>query len=228
MNSNTDSNETGAPIIRNMLYFVVPGNHDLGSTGVSVNMLADNSAPLFSGNSDGGAALAYYNSFYYQLNGPAGFDIQNTWNGDTSTPNGMYFTYQNQNYTSPAAIAAFRASKTVNSGRGSKRQIDAMGNYSFDYGNTHFLYLDANPHLFNGNLPSGSAYTAPATPFSAYPTALREWVINDLDSSKQMWKVVVYHQPAFSSGDATIVNNPDARVNGKWLSQVNQSGRCLS
>jgi uncharacterized repeat protein (TIGR01451 family) len=32
-------------------------------------------------------------------------------------------------------------------------------------------------------------------------------VINDLDSSKQLWKIVVYHQPAFTSGDATIVNN---------------------
>lgn len=32
-------------------------------------------------------------------------------------------------------------------------------------------------------------------------------MINDLDSSAQLWKVVVYHQPAFSSGDATIVNN---------------------
>jgi hypothetical protein len=32
-------------------------------------------------------------------------------------------------------------------------------------------------------------------------------VINDLDSSKQTWKIVVFHQPAFSSGDATIVNN---------------------
>jgi hypothetical protein len=32
-------------------------------------------------------------------------------------------------------------------------------------------------------------------------------VINDLDSSKQPWKIVVYHQPAFTSGDATLVNN---------------------
>ena len=40
-----------------------------------------------------------------------------------------------------------------------------------------------------------------------YPSALRQWVIDDLDSSKQLWKIVVYHQPAFSSGDATIVNN---------------------
>jgi hypothetical protein len=32
-------------------------------------------------------------------------------------------------------------------------------------------------------------------------------VINDLDSTRQPWKVVVYHQPAFSSGDATLANN---------------------
>ncbi len=31
-NSDTDSNETGAPILRSKLYFHVDGNHDLGST----------------------------------------------------------------------------------------------------------------------------------------------------------------------------------------------------
>jgi hypothetical protein len=35
---------------------------------------------------------------------------------------------------------------------------------------------------------------------------LREWLINDLDSSAQPWKVVVFHQPAFSSGNATVRN----------------------
>jgi hypothetical protein len=40
-----------------------------------------------------------------------------------------------------------------------------------------------------------------------YPTALGQWVINDLDSSRQLWKVVVFHQPSFSSGDATLANN---------------------
>ncbi len=69
------------------------------------------------------------------------------------------------------------------------------------------LFLDANPHLFNDNLPGSNAYNAAPPVFTAYPTALRQWVINDLDSSKQLWKIVVYHQPAFSSGDATIVNN---------------------
>jgi uncharacterized repeat protein (TIGR01451 family) len=206
-NSNTDSNETGAPILRSLPYFIVDGNHDLGSTGVSANLLADNSAPLFAGNLDGGDALAYYNDLYYPLNGPAGFDIQNTWNGDSSTPNGFFLSYLGTTYTSPSAIAAFRASTTVNTGNGAKPQIDHMGNYSFDYGNAHFLYLDANPHLFDGNLPGGTVDTTAPPLYTPYPTALANWVINDLDASKQLWKVVVYHQPAFSSGDATELNN---------------------
>jgi uncharacterized repeat protein (TIGR01451 family) len=206
-NSDTDSNETGAPIIRSLLFFPVDGNHDLGSTGVSANILADNSAPLFSGNLSGGDALSFFNDFYFPQNGPVGFDIQNEWNGDTSTPSGLTLTYEGNTYTSPAAIAALRASTAVNTGNGTKTQIDHQSNYSFDYGNAHILYLDANPHLFDDNLPSSNAFNAPPPVFTAYPTALREWVINDLDSSHQPWKIVVYHQPAFSSGDATIVNN---------------------
>ncbi|MBV8709124.1 MAG: metallophosphoesterase family protein [Acidobacteriaceae bacterium] len=216
LNSDADSNETGAPILRSLPYYITIGNHDVGSTGVSVNMLADNSSPRFSGNLDGGDALAHFNNFYYPLNGPTGFDVQYTWNSDSSLANGMYFSYLSQNYTSPAAIEAYRASTTVNSGTGLKRQIDYMGNFSFDYGNAHFLFLDANPHLFNGNLPSGSVYNTPPPTFSPYPSGLRQWLINDLDSSKQLWKIVVYHQPAFSSGDATIVNH-QMRTVAKFL-----------
>ncbi len=207
LNSDTDSNETGAPLLRSLPYFITIGNHDVGSTGVSVNMLADNSSPRFSGNLDGGDALAHFNNFYYPLNGPVGFDVQNTWTNNVSVANGMYFSYLGQSYTSPAAIEAFRASTTVNSGAGQKRQIDYMGNFSFDYGNAHFLFLDANPHLFSGNLPGGAPYNTPPPTFSPYPPGLRQWVINDLDSSKQLWKVVVYHQPGFSSGDATVANH---------------------
>jgi uncharacterized repeat protein (TIGR01451 family) len=207
-NNDKDSNETGAPLLRSLLYFITVGNHDVGSTGVSANLLADNSAPRFSGNVDGGDALAHFNNFYYPQNGPAGFDIQNTWNMDTSIQNGMTFSYLGQNYSSPAAIEAYRASTAVDTGKGVNRQIDHESNYSFDYGNAHFLFLDANPHLFNGNLPGGVASTTPPPPaFTAYPTELGKWVIHDLDSSKQTWKIVVYHQPAFSSGDATILNN---------------------
>jgi hypothetical protein len=206
-NSDLDSNETGAPLIRSKLFFPVNGNHDEGSTGVSANLLADNSAPAFSGNLSGGDALSFYNDFYFPQNGPVGFDIQNAWNGDVPAATGFYLTYQGQTYNSPAAIKAFRNSTTVDTGKGAKTQIDHQSNYSFDYGNAHFLYLDADPHIFNDNLPSTNAYNAPPPVFTPYPTALGNWVINDLDSSRQPWKIIVYHQPAFSSGDATIVNN---------------------
>ena len=205
-NSDSDSNETGAPIMRSRLFFPVAGNHDLGSTGVSANLLADNSAPAFSGNLSGGDALSYFNDFYFPQNGPVGYDIQNDWNVSTSSPTGFTFSYQGQNYTSPAAISAFRNSTQVDTGKGAKAQIDHQSNYSFDYGSAHFLFLDANPHLFNDNSPGGNAFNAAPPTFVDYPTALAQWVINDLDSSKQLWKVVVFHQPAFSSGDATIVN----------------------
>ena len=206
-NSDFDSNETGAPLLRSKLFFPVDGNHDLGSTGVSANLLADNSAARFSGNLGGGDALGYFTDFYFPQNGPEGFDIQNAWNGDVSSPTGLKLTYQGTNYSSSSAIQAFRKSTAVDTGQGTKAQIDHQSNYSFDYGNAHFLFLDANPHLFNDNLPSTNAFNAPPPLFAPYPTALGNWVINDLDSSKQLWKIVVFHQPSFSSGDATITNN---------------------
>ena len=206
-NANQDSNETGAPLIRRLLFFPTAGNHDLGSTGATLNLLADNSAPRYAGELSGGDALSFFNDFYFPQNGPAGFDIQNDWNVNTSEPSGFNFTYQGQTYTSPAAIAALRASTTVDTGKGASVQIDHQSNYSFDYGNAHILFLDANPHLFNDNLPGGNAFNTPPPAFVSYPTVLGQWVIRDLDSSSQPWKIVVYHQPAFTSGDATIVNN---------------------
>jgi uncharacterized repeat protein (TIGR01451 family) len=125
----------------------------------------------------------------------------------TSADTGLTFSYQGQNYSSPSAIAALRKSTKVDTGKGPSVQIDHQSNFSFDYGNAHILFLDANPHLFNDNLPGGNAFNTPPPTFVPYPTALGQWVIQDLDSSKQPWKIVVYHQPAFSSGDATIVNN---------------------
>lgn len=98
-------------------------------------MLGGDGGGRFTGNTDGGDALAYFNNYYYPLNGPKGFDQQFTWNGGTVTPNGMFFKFAGITYTSPAAIEAYRASTSVDSGRGEKRQIDHMNNYSFDSGN---------------------------------------------------------------------------------------------
>jgi len=205
-NSDVDSNETGAPFIRSTPYFIVVGNHDVGGSGDFVNMLASDSAPEFSGSSEGGDMMAYFNNYYFPLNGPVGADSQQILNGDSSTPTGFLFQYKGIKYSSPAASEAFRQSTAVNSGQGSKRQIDHMANYSFDYGNAHYVFLDANPHVFNAQLDSTSTYSKPAQAFPNYPSILREWLIKDLDSSDQTWKFVVFHQPAFSSGNSTVRN----------------------
>jgi hypothetical protein len=208
-NSDVDSNETGAPFIRSIPFYIVVGNHDIGSTGVNVNLLATNTGGRFTGNQDGGDALVYFNNFYYPLNGPSGVDPQFTWNADTVTANGFLFQYQGLSYTSPAAIEALRASTDVATapGRPADRQIDHMSNYSFDNGNTHFMFLDANPHLFNAILDGASVFAAAPDTFPSYPSILRKWIIDDLDASHQTWKVVVFHQPAFSSGLATLRNS---------------------
>jgi uncharacterized repeat protein (TIGR01451 family) len=215
-NSDVDSNETGAPFIRSIPFYIVVGNHDIGATGVNANMLGSDSAGRFSGNTDGGDALAYFNNYYFPLNGPTGVDAQYTWNADTVTPNGMYFSFKGKTYTSPAAIAAYRASTAVDAGKGVTQQIDHMHNFSFDSGSAHFVFLDANPHLFNGQLDGTALYAKAPQAFSAYPSVLRDWLINDLDSSAQPWKIVVFHQPAFSSGDATV-RNSQMRAAAKFL-----------
>src|SRR5262249_47705308 len=127
--------------------------------------------------------------------------------GQSLGPTNFFFSYNGVNYNSPVAIEALRASTEVDSGGGRKRQIDHMSNYSFDYGNAHFVFLDANPHLFDNLLPGGPPGTAQGFPFPVYPSDLRDWLINDLDRSHQLWKIVVFHQPSFSSGNATISND---------------------
>jgi Calcineurin-like phosphoesterase len=87
-NSDTDSNETGAPFVRSIPFFIVLGNHDTGATGVNVNMLGGDGGGRFTGNTDGGDAMAYFNNYYFPLNGPAGVDQEFTWTGDSVADNG--------------------------------------------------------------------------------------------------------------------------------------------
>ena len=211
-NSDIDSNEAGAPFVRSIPYYIVVGNHDLGGAGDRVNLLGDELAGQYSGKTDGGDALQYFNNYYFPLNGPLGVDPQFLLNGDRLVANGFYFSYQGKNYNSPAATEAFRASTTVNTGQGLKRQIDRMSNYSFDYGNAHFVFLDANPHLFNAIVSNTPIYQASPSNFPDYPTILRDWLINDLDASNQTWKIVVFHQPPFSAGNSTLRDNQMRRI----------------
>lgn len=55
-----------------------------------------------------------------------------------------------------------------------------MANYSFDYGNSHWLVLDANWYV-DWSTPS-----------------LRKWVETDLKRTTKPWKFVAFHQPGFS------------------------------
>jgi hypothetical protein len=215
-NSDLDSNQSGAPFIRSIPFYIVVGNHDIGATGVNVNMLGGDGGGRFTGNTDGGDALAYFNNYYFPLNGPIGVDPQFTYNADAVTPNGMFFKFLGTSYSSPAAIAAYQASTKTDAGKGAKQQIDHESNYSFDYGSAHLVFLDANPHLFDGVLDGPAITAAPQLTFPPYPSVLRDWLIHDLDSSSQPWKFVVFHQPAFSSGNATVRNN-QMRAVAKFL-----------
>lgn len=55
-----------------------------------------------------------------------------------------------------------------------------MANYSFDYGNSHWLVLDGNGYMDWSSKD------------------LRHWVEEDLRESKATWKFVTFHQPGFS------------------------------
>jgi hypothetical protein len=58
-----------------------------------------------------------------------------------------------------------------------------MANYSFDYGDAHFLCLDSND------------YVDPAS------ADLQAWIEADLSGTDAPWKFVVYHHPAFNVGN---------------------------
>lgn len=57
-----------------------------------------------------------------------------------------------------------------------------MANYSFDYGDAHFLCLDSNIYLD----PSDQS--------------LIDWIEDDLKNTDAMWKFVTYHHPAYNIG----------------------------
>ena len=67
-------------------------------------------------------------------------------------------------------------------------------NYSFDYGNVHFLVLNSNPNV------------------NWADKQLREWVENDLKSARpDFWRIVSYHHPEFQSSP-THADNKQMRA----------------
>ena len=102
-------------------------------------------------------ALAFYTAMHLPLNGP-------------DAP-----TYQTPMMGPAERIAAFR------SAAGSR--YPRMANYSFDYGDLHFLCLDSNRYIDPND------------------TALHKWIADDLSSTDAIWKFVIYHHPAFNVGN---------------------------
>jgi hypothetical protein len=100
-------------------------------------------------------ALGYYSNLHLPLNGPEP-------------------TYPTPVQGPAERISAF---KTATGNR-----FPTMANYSFDYGDGHFLCLDANVTI------------NPTDP------ALQSWIEKDLSSTDAPWKFVVYHHPAFGVG----------------------------
>ena len=113
----------------------------------------DHPAADFDQNKD---ALAYYTAMHLPLNGPA--------TPPSPTPT----------LGASALIADFQ--------KAAGARFPQMANYSFDYGDVHFLCLDSND------------YIDPTSP------ALQAWIASDLSATDANWKFVVYHHPAFNAG----------------------------
>jgi len=100
-------------------------------------------------------SLGFYTNFHLPLNGP-----------DPAQPTPILGP--------DGLLDAFRACAGA--------RFPRMANYSYDYGDIHFLCLDSN------------LYVNPSDP------ALQSWVENDLSGTDARWKFVVYHHPCFNVG----------------------------
>lgn len=109
-------------------------------------------------------------------------------------PDGLaYFYYWDQPLNGPIGRVGHPSSPTLSGTDGAKNALLAgagskyprMANFSFDYGNAHFVALDANPYV-NWKDPE-----------------LRSWLKRDLArASAKVWRFVMLHQPGFHSSDS--------------------------
>jgi hypothetical protein len=102
--------------------------------------------------------LGYYTNLHLPLNGPA-----------------------KPVYGTPV-IGAAASAESFRKAAGAR--FPRQANYSFDYGDIHFLCLDAN------------VYVDPSD------AALQAWITADLKATDAAWKFVVYHHPCFNVGEA--------------------------
>jgi len=101
-----------------------------------------------------------------------------------------YFMFWDQPLNGPTGAALMAATPVIAGSEANKKAfMDAAGeayprmtNYSFNYGNAHWLVLDGNPYVDWTNID------------------LVNWVKNDLASAKDAtWRFVTFHHPGFNS-----------------------------
>jgi acid phosphatase type 7 len=102
-------------------------------------------------------AMAYFYYWAQPLNGPTHPSFETLKGNDSN-------------------LAAFRSAAGANYPR--------MLNFSFDYGNSHWVILDSNAY---------AEWT---------DASLRRWIAHDFASSKATWKFVGFHHPGFNSSKA--------------------------
>lgn len=152
-NADIAAPRVGAPLLRTTPYYTVIANHDVHDKDPAKHPLAD-----FDKDPD---SLAYYTAMHLPLNGPA--------------------VPAHPTPTVAKAAAARRLLAQFHQCAGAR--FPRMANYSFDYGDVHFLCLDSN------------LYSDPTN------AELQRWIAQDLAGSDARWKLVVYHHPAFNVGD---------------------------
>ena len=103
-------------------------------------------------------SLAFYTAMSLPLNGPAAPANPTPILGDD-----------------PAVISQFRDCAAD--------RYPAMANYSYDYGDAHFLCLDSNDYVDPTNAD------------------LQAWIESDLSGTDALWKFVVFHHPPFNVGE---------------------------
>lgn len=107
---------------------------------------------------------------------------------DTFPDSMAYFSFWKQPHNGPLTQAGSNVPLIYGSQKNKEEFLQSAGasyprmaNFSYDWGDSHWLILDGNKYVDWQN------------------NTLRAWVDKDLASSKRAWKFVVMHQPGFSS-----------------------------
>lgn len=134
--------------------------------------------------------------------------LTNQWTGVdfTSYPDALgYYRFWSQPLNGPkrrvnernTTIIRGDARAQLNFVKAAGERFPRMANYSFDFGNSHWLVIDANPYM------------------NWTDQEMRNWVEKDLRTTKAAWKFVLCHQPGFS-----IDNNHWVEQRMRLLSQI--------